>query len=392
MILIGLAGVLASAQPAAGALVPGAPAGPSDPDGTVTVSGVDAGQPVSGAIAPAGFNPLGGYPAPGSAATGFTPSDQGYAGTIQATGPGGNTALMYCVDLLTPTDPGLSYVAGSWASAGTANTGLVARILQDFFPATDAPATVATAGQKAAAVQAAIWFFTDAFVLNSTDPLYPATSAVVARALAEGPPPEPPAPPLAVTGPTTGTVGAVTGPYTVTSSAPTVSVTATGGQLFTDESAAEPLANGASIPTGSAFFLQVADPAAVQIRAGATVVAPGGTTFLYTPADPGDPHPATAQTLILTRPAIVTSTEATTVRFAAPPVPPSPSASTPDWGPGPGLIPGPSPRPVAQSSGLPLTGARLVREIALTTGIGGVLFGIALLALRLLHRRERPVA
>ena len=55
---------------------------------------------------------------------------------------------------------------------------------------------------RAAAVQAAIWFFSDNYVLQPDDPVRPYTEAIVAAVLDAGPLPEP-SPPNLVIDPTT---------------------------------------------------------------------------------------------------------------------------------------------------------------------------------------------
>jgi TQXA domain-containing protein len=62
----------------------------------------------------------------------------------------------------------------------------VARILNEYYPHTNQPAklangTTATPNQTAAAVQAAIWFFSDRYVLNTSDALHDTVVAIVNR-------------------------------------------------------------------------------------------------------------------------------------------------------------------------------------------------------------------
>ena len=53
------------------------------------------------------------------------------------------------------------------------------RLLNDYYPHTNEPATLTNLNQKAAAVQAAIWFFSDRYVLSTADPLHDAVVAIV---------------------------------------------------------------------------------------------------------------------------------------------------------------------------------------------------------------------
>ena len=69
-------------------------------------------------------------------------------------------------------------------------------------------------------MQAAIWFFTDKYVVNDSDPLRPVVVGIVDHIKAEGPLIEAPPPSLTIT-PSSASVpaGQVSGPFTVTSSA-----------------------------------------------------------------------------------------------------------------------------------------------------------------------------
>ena len=57
--------------------------------------------------------------------------------------------------------------------------GYVARLLNEYYPNTTEPAALTDLNQKAAAVQAAIWFFSDRYVLNTSDPLHATVVAIV---------------------------------------------------------------------------------------------------------------------------------------------------------------------------------------------------------------------
>ena len=48
-------------------------------------------------------------------------------------------------------------------------------------------------------MQAAIWFFSDRYVLDINDPVYAATVAIVNQVIAEGPLVKPPPPSLTIT-------------------------------------------------------------------------------------------------------------------------------------------------------------------------------------------------
>ena len=58
---------------------------------------------------------------------------------------------------------------GNWDASGVSpSVGYVARLLNEYYPHTNEPAALTNLNQKAAAVQAAIWFFSDRYVLNTT--------------------------------------------------------------------------------------------------------------------------------------------------------------------------------------------------------------------------------
>ena len=90
-------------------------------------------------------------------------------------------------------------------------------ILNLYYPNTDLPDAGGNLNLRAAAVQTAIWFLTDKYVLAAGDPVRPLTEAIVADALANGPLPDLPPPDLTID-PTTlrGAADTPLGPYTVT--------------------------------------------------------------------------------------------------------------------------------------------------------------------------------
>ena len=67
------------------------------------------------------------------------------------------------------------------ASANVANVGFVARLLNDYYPNNTAQPPIGANGinntaDQAAAVQAAIWYFSDNYVLTANSPLFRARS------------------------------------------------------------------------------------------------------------------------------------------------------------------------------------------------------------------------
>jgi TQXA domain-containing protein len=100
---------------------------------------------------------------------------------------GGPNLSLYCIDILANTYLGFGYELGTWDEANAPNVGFVARILDDYYPNTNEPSSLANLNQKAAAVQAAIWYFSDRYVLSTSDPLYPAVAAIVEAVQDAGP-------------------------------------------------------------------------------------------------------------------------------------------------------------------------------------------------------------
>ena len=201
-----------------------------------------AGSPRSAAA----FDPLAGYPA--DIPAGFETLNEGFAGVITAQAQGnGDTLSMYCIDILTSTFPGIGYENGTWDASNVPNVGYVARLLNGYYPITGEPAAAPNVNARAAAVQAAIWFFTDKYVLATADPVRDLAAGIVADVIAQGPLVQPPPPNLAID-PTTnrGPADAVLGPYTVTGDpGQSVTVAATGASMFSDAAGTTPIPNNA---------------------------------------------------------------------------------------------------------------------------------------------------
>ena len=159
--------------------------------------------------------------------------------------------------------PGFGYSLCNWDATNVPNVGFVARTLDEYYPTTDEPAGGLTnPDQKAAAVQAAIWFFTDGFVLNTvrraarrrgrdrgprsnrrgaadrTGPAYPDHHPVVPRAFR----------PVAC--------WALHRHFQNTPRhrrrcpGRRATVTVTGGSMWSDSAAPPPIPDGASVPSG----------------------------------------------------------------------------------------------------------------------------------------------
>ena len=289
------------------------------PNTDITMVGTGPGQAVSGFIAPADstFDPTAGYPDQPPAD--FTPLNEGFAGIIHAQVIGSNPPEilnMYCIDILTPTWPGLGYEGGTWDEADVPNVDYVSYILNLYYPNSGLPDAGGDLNLRAAAVQTAIWFLTDRYVLAPGDPVRPLTEAIVADALENGPLPDLPPPDLTID-PTTlrGAADTPLGPYVVTAdSADTVTVSTAsepGGaptaRMYADAAATIPILEGAAVPSGQQIWLVPINPGAgtATLSARGTATVPSGHVYVYDGNTAGTDD---AQKLILAQPAEVVVT------------------------------------------------------------------------------------
>ena len=174
-------------------------------------------------------------PSPANPPADFTPKDEGYAGLIQGTPTaGGATLTVYCIDIITDTTVGIGYVLGSWEASGVPNVGFVERILNEYYPHNPNLPALANPNEKAAAVQAAIWFFSDKYVLSTDDPLHDTVAGIVEQIQDEGALPAPAPPTLTLTPSSLSAPGkgSVIGPFRVNTNQPSVTVDATGGTMY----------------------------------------------------------------------------------------------------------------------------------------------------------------
>jgi len=288
------------------------------PPSEIILSGLGPGQGVSGFIGPVGSvsDPADPYP---PSTIGFTPLNEGFAGVILAS-PGG--LQMYCINIRTPTNIGYGYNLGTWDEANVSNVGFVARLLNGYYPNTAQPPIgadgVVDTADQAAAVQAAIWYFSDNYVLAPGDALQPAVAAIVNTVRTQGALPAPTPPSLQITPPasTTGDAGTLIGPYVVVTDDPTgARVTATGASMFADAAMMTPIANGALVPTGTQIWLGAAAAGSATLTAEATALVPSGNAYLYSGNIAGVTD---AQRLILAQTVRVTAGAAATAEFTTP--------------------------------------------------------------------------
>jgi LPXTG-motif cell wall-anchored protein len=305
----------ASANPTA---APGAPR--EDVPSEVTMTGTGPGHGVSGFIGPVGQNSDPSVPYPVDT-TGFTALDESFAGVILAAPPGGSPTLqMYCIDIRTPTGPGYGYNLGTWDEANVTNVGFVAHLLNEYYPAVeDAPMIgtpgIANSADQAAAVQAAIWYFSDNYVLAPGDLLLPAVTSIVNTVRLEPPLPAPSPPTLQIVPPpsgTTGIVGSLVGPYTITSPQGPATVSATDADMFSDAAGTTPIANGATVTDGAQIWLQRTTLGPAKLGATASTTVPSGNVYIYNGNIAGVTD---AQNLILAQSSTVTTTVDATAEF-----------------------------------------------------------------------------
>lgn len=306
--IVVVAACLFTADAAHATWLPGPPPSGASPHGTsqtqVTMNGVAEGQGVSGFAALPGnkFDPVhDGYPS-SNPMSGFQPQDEWFAGIILgAPASGGAELRLYCIDLHTETWNGIGYGLGDWNDADVPNVGYVARVLADYYPNTNEPSAIDPSGtasinEKAAVVQAAVWFFTDRYVLNTNDPLHHAVAALVTAVINAGPIVEPPPPSLTITPASkTGGAGRTVGPFTVNASVDAV-VSATGATMWKDAAATQPIANGDKVTPGTQIWLKSATAGTATLQATANARVPSGNVYLY---DGHSPGVASAQKLIL---------------------------------------------------------------------------------------------
>ena len=288
------------------------------PNVDVTLTDTGFGQSVEGGLPPVGtsFDPTAGYPA--DVPAGYEPDNPSFAGVIVTEDEAGNGQLMYCIDIRTSTNVGLGYARGSWEESNVPNIGYVDRVLNSYYPDQPGLPVAPDDNSRAAAVQAAIWFFSDGYVLSADDPVRSLVEQIVAEVLTAGPLTEPPPPEVDIAPPVAaGPVGGTSGPFTVTAGDGAVlTVTASeGSTLYTDAAGTVPVTN--PVASGTQLWVrsdnQTADPAVIRARA--VVPVDTGNVYLYAG---NDPSISSAQKLILAADAEVDSSAEATAEFFVP--------------------------------------------------------------------------
>ena len=202
----------------------------------------------------------------------------------------------FCVDLDTTTYAGVDYSNSDWTTAGVPNSSYIVYILLNYPWDGVAPGSRTA---EVAAIQAAIWFFSDGLVLTSGDPARPRTAAIVDDAILNGGSTPPPTPPTLAVTPTAAeapSTGELTGPFTVSGSATGATVlTIDDLDLYLDAAGTIPASVGTAAPPGTQFWVANVDsiiPSA-SFTIGMDFTIPVGTVYL------ADPDPDDYQKLVL---------------------------------------------------------------------------------------------
>jgi LPXTG-motif cell wall-anchored protein len=309
--------VVAFAVPAWAVPQPGPPPGTtrSGTNTEMVMSGTGPGGSVDGSLGPVGSVSDPSAPYPAAPPAGFASHPEGFAGVIFGSPTDGSDTLsLYCIDIRTSTWGGIGYALGTWDASNVHNVGFVAYLLDRYYPNTSEPAALTDVNQRAAAVQAAIWYFSDNYVLDPNDGLRPAVAAIVEDARTNGPLVQPLPPSLTITPSIqSGPAGAPVGPFVVNAAATVVAT----GAMWGDATATTPIANGAPVPAGKNIWLtQTADgPPSAALLATATATVPTGNVYLY---DGNTAGVNDAQRLILASEATLKTTVAAQADFQPP--------------------------------------------------------------------------
>ncbi|MDO8391328.1 MAG: Cys-Gln thioester bond-forming surface protein [Actinomycetota bacterium] len=206
---------------------------------------------------------------------------------------GGGTLKTYCIDLNTTTQYGVAYNEATWEEGNVPNLGKVTWVLGHGYPTVTAAALMATINatiepdlvslsdsEAAAGTQAAVWHFSDSSNLTGSNPA--GVLAVYTYLITNAVSVSEPAPSLAILPATlSGPVGERIGPFTVTTSAASVALLATGG-VITD-AVGNPLV---TVGNGDTFYITIAAEGSVTITGTATATLSSGRVFITTASSP----------------------------------------------------------------------------------------------------------
>jgi TQXA domain-containing protein len=283
---------------------------------------------IDGFLPNGAFDPTQGYPSM-NPTTGYSSTHEYFGGVIVGEPADGSPPVsLYCIDIRTDTYPGTPYNLGTWDAANVPNVGYVSRILISYYPSVPGAPAGLTDDQRAAAVQMAIWFFSDGFVVDTSNPLHADVAAIVAQVQEAGPVVTPTPPSLTITPPVgNAPAGGVAGPFTVNTafsrrlhgrlvrSSPDATVTAGGGKMYSDPAGTTLLGDGTTdtVPSGTQFWVRADSGfSSVALTATAKAEVPGGNVYLY--AGGSDER----QKLILADTGTLTTTVNATANFLPP--------------------------------------------------------------------------
>lgn len=218
------------------------------------------------------------------------------------------SAFAYCIDLRTGTNVGVGYVSGDWTEANVPNLEYVAYILHHYFPAVawdspDNPLNALSTVNQVAAVQTAIWYFSDGYVLAAgyNPVIRDATASVVADALANAAGGPPFAPELTIVPdfaelPETGELA---GPFTITSNVEEELTVETieGLVVALDPEGIQQVLEGDTLPPDAEVWIGADGPATERFFGLVhQYELEAGSVYLY---DQADPNRSSAQKLVL---------------------------------------------------------------------------------------------
>ncbi len=216
-----------------------------------------------------------------------------WAGIINLAVDGGGSIRMYCIDLHTSTQEGVDYTEASWIEGYVPNLALVTWVLNHGYPTVSAASLMTainetlspdlsslSSDQAAAGTQAAVWYFTDGFDLHSSNSRE--VEAVADYLIDHAVPMSEPMPTLSILPLTlSGTVGERIGPFTVTTSASSVTLSATGA--FITDAVGNPLT---TVGPGGTFYVTLTSEGSVTVTAETTAVLHSGRVFVTTAPTP----------------------------------------------------------------------------------------------------------
>ena len=229
---------------------------------------------------------------------------------------------MYCINLRVTTQSGIGYENATWEESTVSNVGHVAYILNNYYPTVAAPAGL-TPSQQAAAVQAALWYFSDGYVLSTTgqgSELRDVVAAIVADAQTNGPTTEPPPPMISIDyEEPTAPVGELAGPFTINTDAAQATVNVLqdrNATLYADAEGTIPLGSSATVDAGTQVWVSRTgtDPAQTLLAARAAVPVQRGQVYVY---DGNTSGITDAQRLILAATAELDATAQANAEFFA---------------------------------------------------------------------------